>query len=392
MPKAVRVLHIADLSNIGGIEYMLIDFFGSASHGWDYLLFSPAPILAFWEEKLASLHIPFRTGTGVGWFEEAADYALAKEVDLVHLHYPWRRAKIALRKKGIRKLIEHNHGAIAHRSWVGVYKERLYRDRVDGVIAVSDAVRFMLRKRVGYPENKIRTIHNGLDFSRLAKKGETPALAAASKKVITTICRLVTVKGVDAILRSIPLILQERDDVVFWVVGDGPLRGDLEDLADRLGVGDYVRFWGRQTQIGSILAVTDIFVLASIRESFGNVLLEAGFWQKPVIACKVDGTPEVVVPEHTGVLLTPTLPVRRIGRPRKNDKIPFCVVDGDSGQLRKPLALAPQKLAEAVLRLLSDEELRKRLGENARRHVLERFSIERYRRDIEDYYLSVLTQ
>jgi glycosyltransferase involved in cell wall biosynthesis len=136
-------------------------------------------------------------------------------------------------------------------------------------------------------------------------------------------------------------------------VGDGPFRRAVELELERLGLGASVRVLGDRRDVGSLLARSDVFVLASRSEGLPLSILEAMAAGLPVVASRVGGVPELMVDGETG-LLVPT---------------------GD-----------PDLLAAAVGRLLDDATLRRRLGEAGRARVRERFDLDSVRRAHLDLY------
>lgn len=129
----------------------------------------------------------------------------------------------------------------------------------------------------------------------------------------------------------------------------------------------------------------DLLVHPAIRESLGNVLIEASLNQMPIIASNVDGCPEVVVDGQTGTLVDCTQPVSYVDAPGASP-LPAVVVDGDTRQLRPPLGPNPEDLASAIVQILKTPHLREQMGNRARTRSETLFNIERYVRDLEDAY------
>ncbi|MDP4106337.1 MAG: glycosyltransferase family 4 protein [Bacillota bacterium] len=384
--KDINILHVTNFHNIGGIESRLIDFFSEPAENFRFFVFSPNPIMHFYERALKSLRIIYgQKSEKRPWISELVYFAKTHHIDIVHFHRPWSKAKLALKEAGIQAIIDHDHGA----SWLST-DQQIKQDRpsikvVDRVIAVSEASKIMLSQRVGYKPRNIQVIHNGVQFSRFTNCGSV--FKTEHKSIITTICRLISLKGVESLIRAIPHVISQNPNIDFWIVGDGPKRLAYKELAIKLGVKDKVKFWGAQEDVSDILAATDIFVLPSVREPFGGVLIEAGYFGKPCIAANVDGNPEIVIHEKTGLLLDPTLPFVEVSE--KGNSVPCWVVDGNSHKLRRPLALHPKTLANAIIQLISDAEAMHEFGENARERVVRQFNIQRYHQEILALYNSL---
>ena len=128
------------------------------------------------------------------------------------------------------------------------------------------------------------------------------------------------------------------------IAGDGEQAGDLRRLASRLGVADRVCWLGWRGDAANLMAAFDVFLLPSLREGFGLVLLEAMSRRLPIVASRVGAIPEIVIDGETGILV----------EPRNADE-----------------------LAKAIARLLNDRALRKYMGLLGAARLEERFSIER---------------
>jgi len=190
---------------------------------------------------------------------------------------------------------------------------------------------------------------------------EAPAAEpATARKRVLFVGRLERRKGIHTLLDAIPQVLSSFDAVDFDITGmdgeadNGQTWNDFWN--ERAGGWRHrVRFHGEvgRAELCSLYAACDIFVAPSLYESFGQIYLEAAAYGKPAIGCRVGGIPEVVLDEETGILVPP----------------------GDA-----------VSLADAILRLLNDDELAKRLGDAGRRRYLESFTLEAMaRRSLEVY-------
>jgi len=169
-------------------------------------------------------------------------------------------------------------------------------------------------------------------------------------RLILSVGRLVEKKGFPFLLQAAAILHGRGVPFEAIVVGDGPMRDELERLAGGLGLRDKVVFAGHltQEQLGHVYRRADVFCLASIvakdgdRDGLPNVILEAMGYGVPVVASNLSAIPEVVVAEETGLLVAPG---------------------------------SPQELAAQLERMLGDPSLRARLAENARRLVETEFDL-----------------
>ena len=244
-------------------------------------------------------------------------------------------------------------------TWHGIYKRRLGRRLwpCTGAltIAISELVRQHLLKVFGVPASRLRCIYNGIDAVHYTVPPD-PAVVQAFRArwqipdhhpLIGGIGRLAAgrVKGFDTLLVAAYLVEQVVPEVHVLIVGDGPRRPFLEDIAKRLGIRRRVHFVGETQDIRIPLAMMDVFVFSSRwPEAFGLTLVEAMAAGKPVVATQAGAVPEVIRHGMDGWL-----------------------VPSDD----------PLLMAEGVTRLLNDRQTAGRLGRQAQERVREAFSLER---------------
>lgn len=208
--------------------------------------------------------------------------------------------------------------------------------RADAVIAVSSYTAELIAATGARPA-ALHLISGGVDLP------SQPRPLRAERPTLVTVARLKDrYKGHDVLVRALERVRARVPDVQWVVIGDGPLRGELEALARSHGLEDAVRFLGSVSdeERDSWLARADLLAMPSrlpdgglAGEGFGLVYLEAGAFGKPVVAGAVGGALDAVVDQETGLLVDPT--------------------DADA-------------VAGAITKLLLDEQLARRLGRAAR--------------------------
>ena len=244
---------------------------------------------------------------------------------------------------------------------------RVYRtveDRLshfaDAVVSNSEAGREMLLAR-GVPAERIRVIYNGVNEARLRPNAERSAAhrarlgVPADGHVVGILASLTPAKGHDTFLRAAAAVARGRRDARFAVIGDGPLRAELEALAVGLGLGDRIVFFGNQRAVADLLSVTDVLVSSSRdNEGCSNSILEAMALGVAVVATDVGGNRELVRDRLTGYLA----PV------------------GDHAAV-----------AAAVESALATPSERAAIAARARQMIHSRFSLARMVQDYEELYL-----
>ncbi|MGE0744152.1 MAG: glycosyltransferase family 4 protein [Rhodospirillales bacterium] len=156
---------------------------------------------------------------------------------------------------------------------------------------------------LGMPEAKVRVLRNGVDLA-LFRPGDRVAARhklGVDGPVVASVGHLIDRKGHDLVIDA----MAELPDATLLIAGEGPDRAALESLSARLGVAGRVRFLGRivHEELPDLYRAADALVLASSREGWANVLLEAMACGTPVVASNVWGTPEVVAAPEAGRLL-----------------------------------------------------------------------------------------
>jgi glycosyltransferase involved in cell wall biosynthesis len=195
------------------------------------------------------------------------------------------------------------------RSWRGNALMRLYARMSDRVIAVSDATGNYIRDVIHIREPKLRVIDNGVTLPEYPMPAEVAALKRQlgiqeGDFVVGSVGRLFDDhKKVSDLIRAVALLRDRGVSVKLLVVGDGPDKSVLEALCRTLDVQSSVIFAGYQGNTAPFFACMDVFALASQREAFGLVLVEAMLFRLPVVATAVGGVRYVVDDHKTGLLV-----------------------------------------------------------------------------------------
>ncbi len=230
------------------------------------------------------------------------------------------------------------------------------------VLVNSEVARERLQK-LGCPADQLRVLHYGLDPETFRFRERGTGRKPGPVRLFT-VARLVEKKGIEYALRAVARIRAEHPDLVYEIIGDGPLREPLERLAGELGVADVVAFRGAQPQdvVRQAFHDADLFLLPSVvagdgdQEGLPNVLMEASSSGLPILSTWHSGIPEIVL-------------------------------DGESG------FLVPERDAEALaarlVELLCAPESWSRMGRAGRRHVEAEFDIRALNRRLREIYREI---
>jgi glycosyltransferase involved in cell wall biosynthesis len=220
------------------------------------------------------------------------------------------------------------------------------------VVANSDAAATCLLNE-GVPAWKIRTIANGVDLDLFDAAPRRP-----QGRVITTVANLRAGKGQDVLLRAAARVIRRVPDMRFQLIGDGPLRPTLEQLAVDLGISSSVAFLGHRCDVPACLAQSDLFAFPSLMEASPNGVIEAMAARLPIVATNVGGIPEMIEDGRNGLLV-----------PAADD----------------------EALAAALLRLVDRPEEAAALADAARQTVEMRYSFDRMVSEFQALYIDVLS-
>lgn len=244
--------------------------------------------------------------------------------------------------------------------------ERTLARMTDRVVTISPAQRddIVNRFRVAVA-SRTTMIPLGLDLAALARlDAAAPQLRGQlgipeRAPVIGYVGRFVPIKDLATLIGAFAQVVQHVPDAVLLMVGDGPVRSELESLVATLSLQRQVHFLGWIEELAPLYATIDICALASLNEGTPVALIEAMAAAKAVVATRVGGIADVVEHERTGLLVPP----------------------GD-----------PEALADAIARLAADPGERCRMGAAGRQAVVARFSHERLVDDIDRLYTCALAE
>jgi len=300
----------------------------------------------FFHEVTASTYPLFEAAPySIALASKMADVAEHHGLEIMHAHYAIPHASAALLARmalgGKLKVVTTLHGT----DITVVGSDPSYLTMVRLAIRASDAVTSVSEylKEETYRTFKVPRPIDVIPNFVTAPRGPAPEcrkwLAPCTASVLTHISNFRPVKRVLDVMKTFELVRKEHPARLI-MVGDGPDRAEAEGYAREHGFENEVRFTGKQLDIDTVLACSDIFLLPSSTESFGLAALEAMAHQVPVIATRVGGLPEVV----------------RHG------------VDGYLEPLGDVAAMA-----QDALTLLRDCELRKKMGKSAQERALTTF-------------------
>ena len=379
--KKIRVLNIHTLPVISGsglaVCLMMTGLdkdryeveFACASGGPLIDKVSQAGIKVF---RLRNLVQPIRPVSDILALIEMIFLIIRRRYTIVHTHNSKAGiiGRVAAKISGVPVIVHTIHGFAFHdfekpfKKRIFIWIERLAALFTDRLFVISIPLReWGLKVGIGGPE-KYALNYDGIEVEKFAKEFDQVKIRgefgiSQDDKVVGMVAKLWEGKGHKYLLEAAVDIVKIIPNVKFMLVGDGYLKEYLTEYVGKLGIFDYVIFTGFREDIPEITSIFDIACLPSLFEGMGRVLLEAQISAKPIVATRVGGIVELVKDNETGFLVRPA------------------DVNG---------------LKEAIIRLLEDGALAKKMGEAGRQHLDEKFSSARMVENIDKAYSELLKQ
>ena len=253
------------------------------------------------------------------------------------------------------KLVTTVHGWVKHTTRTPLYYavDRWSLPYYHHVVCVSEDLIERVSK-LGVPNDRLTLIHNAIDeraFSRKYPATQSPLRkpngpagpqgVPQGRLLIGAVGRLSPEKAFNNLIKATHVLVEEGFDLALWIAGEGDSRDELQVLINHLGLAERVKLLGFRADLIDLYHAMDLFVLSSLREGLPNVLLEAMAMQVPVVSTKVAGVPNLITDAQTGML---------------------CEI-GNIDQL-----------ADAMRRVVADNNTRQTLATNARQRIEQQYS------------------
>ncbi len=319
----IRVLHLIDSSGVAGGERYLFDLIRHSDPLFDHhiILSTDGPFVGMLKEHNCRYTlIDMEPKFSVDSIRRIRKYIRENKIEIVHTH-SYRcnlYGRLACLFMGVVNL------ATAHVSLydyldtpplvrrIYLIVERITSLMASKYICISAAMRDDLR-RMGISDEKLVVIHNGVDLDAFYPRALDTVLfdelgIGDNRPVIGTVGRMVTEKGQVHLIDALRRLGARWPRLRCLFIGTGPLLEELKKYAKTSGLAETCIFPGVRADIANIYSLMDIFVLPSIREPFGLVLLEAMASRVPIIATASGGPLEFIRPYYNGILVSPANP------------------------------------------------------------------------------------
>ncbi len=339
MMGRIKVLHVIGGGEIGGAEQhllTLIRHINPSEFALHIACLFAEPFASLVREKGFPAHI-FPMKNKIDWkpISKLASLIKSEGFHIVHTHGVRANliGRLAAKRAGAGHVVTTVHSVLSfdYVRWVDRWINRLC-DQTTGriterFIVVSNMLAQQLKSE-GIREDKIITIFNGLEIEKYDP--EIPGLPVRQEFnidpeaiLIGIVARLHPVKGHSCLLEAMSRVLPDFPALVLMIIGTGPDRIKLEEMARRLAISKNVIFTGFRRDIPEVIAALDFLVLPSLSEGLSLTVMEGMAMSKPVLATAVGGTPEIITSGVNGLLIPPadvsalTAGIRRLIHDRK---------------------------------------------------------------------------
>ncbi len=374
--RKINVLHIVEDLKVGGIERVIATIATNLDKDKYNLFVWCLARGGYTAEELESKGIKVEI-LGMGYhcsFPFLLKLCLMMKkarIDILHSHAYTASiiGRLAAILAKIPVIITHVHTNFNRYPKRFIMIERFLSIFTDKVICCSQSVASSVKDYAKIKPDRIEVIYNGVEKSRFSGDSDTGDLRrelglSATDCVVGCVASLAFHKGQRYILKAAKIIadsgLRKNRIIKFILVGDGPLRKDLERYTLALGIKSEVIFVGLRKDIPEILSIMDMVILpACSSEGLSIALLEAMAKGKPVIGTNIGSIPEIIVNAEVGILI-----------PTKN----------------------PQAIADAIISLSNDRERARKIGLAGQRLYLDNFTSELMLQRIEDLYYFLIKE
>jgi len=324
MPK-IRVLHLIDSSEIAGGERYLLDLIRRSDPTFEHIV-----VLSYegpFSGQLRDHQIRYILASMKSRFSmksicEIRDFILNEKIDVVHTHgyrcnLYGRLACLSTEISNLATVHVSLYDYVDTPSWLRrayLLIEKATSPLASIYICISDAMRDDFRS-LGIRDEKLIVIQNGVDLEIFYPRESSANLydelrIGSHRPVIGTAGRMVTEKGQIHLIEALPYLLDRWPELRCLMIGTGPLMDDLKKRVAALGLSETCIFPGVRMDMPDMYPLLDLFVLPSLREPFGLVLLEAMASNIPVIATAAGGPMDFIRSGVNGILVPPADPIK----------------------------------------------------------------------------------
>jgi glycosyltransferase involved in cell wall biosynthesis len=371
MKKRIKILETIRQGKIGGGETHVLDLIANIDHSKFepiVLSFTDGPMVKRAQELGIETHVIYtETPYDFRVWWKVKQFMIDQKIDIVHAHGTRANSNIFWAAKKLKLPIIYTvHGWSFHQDQNSIVKtlriksEHYLTQKANVTISVSQSNQKDGIDLFGMSNSQV--VNYGIDTEKYNPSNNLPDLREElglpkDKTIVGFLVRMTIQKDPLTLIRAIKEVKKKTDDIVFLLMGNGDLHAEAKALVKQLNIEDMVVWSGFRQDIPNVLHTIDIYALPSLWEGLPIGLLEAMTMAKPIVATGVDGSKEAINDGENGILV----PCRD-----------------------------PKKLAEAILKMHHDPQIRSNYGKKSREIILEKYDVKRMCRETEQIYLNQL--
>lgn len=253
------------------------------------------------EHQLDTVYLDKKVGLDISFFKKVRAVVNEYRPDVIHTHLDSMLYLLPLYKRKQVKL--HTVHTLAEKETVGLQGVvRFLAYKIRGVIPVgiSDTVADSIALEHNIKRDKVPVVYNGVD----CKRYDLPKIKSDKIRFVT-VGNIYNVKNYSFLIDCFAEVAHEYENLTLTIVGDGVLRGEIEEQVKKLGIADKVRITGVVSDVENYLADADVYVASSIFEGLPISMLEAMSAGLPIISTNVGGVPDIIKNGENGILVAP---------------------------------------------------------------------------------------
>ena len=269
-------------------------------------------------------------------------------------------------------IIVHERGVAYNiNSFIGQLIVKINSLLINKIITNSNATKILLQKKFSINKIKIITVHNGFEILNNDIKPEFKT----NNKFTVGFCGRFEIPKNPLKFVEIANYSKANNSLKFIMIGNGSLYNLIKFKSKKINNLEILK---SQYNLKEFYKKIDLLIVPSIREPFGNVIIEAGINMVPVIASNVDGIPEIIENHHNGLLINPKNKIDKSLYLKNLKLFPKFVVNPNTLDLNEPLEISTHECYNSILKIKDNKKFREKYTYNMKEIIREKFSIESY--------------
>ncbi len=251
------------------------------------------------ENQMDTIYLDKKVGLDKSFFKKVRTVVKEYRPDVIHTHLDSMLYLLPVYKRKQVKL--HTVHTLAEKETVGlqgVVRFLAYKIRGVVPVGISDTVADSISREHKIKREKVPVVYNGVD----CKRYDLPKIKSDKIRFVT-VGNIYSVKNYSFLIDCFAEVARENENISLTIVGDGVLRGEIEEQAQQLGVADKIRITGVVSDVENYLADADVYVASSVFEGLPISMLEAMSAGLPVVSTNVGGVPDIIKNGENGILV-----------------------------------------------------------------------------------------